>query len=106
LCLRDVDPKLTEIQITFSKEMHDHSWSWAQASKASLPKVDGKIKYLADKRNVRPPRQVGRRQDLVTSVNSQKFSNLKDAEDRPVVPNLLVFRTKALLARVIGASAE
>jgi RNA polymerase sigma-70 factor (ECF subfamily) len=29
-------------------------------------------------------------------VNSQKFGNFKDAEDRPAVPYLLVFRTKAL----------
>jgi RNA polymerase sigma-70 factor (ECF subfamily) len=46
----EVDAKLTEIKVTFSKEMEDRSWSWSGLSKESYPKVDGKPKYLADKR--------------------------------------------------------
>src|SRR5438309_6756722 len=45
-----VDPKLTEIKVTFSKDMRDGTWSWATLSKESFPKVDGESKYLADKR--------------------------------------------------------
>src|SRR5215469_11758627 len=46
----DVDAKLTEIKVTFSKPMQDGSWSWATLSKESFPKMDGKPKYLKDKR--------------------------------------------------------
>ena len=46
----DVDPKLTEIKVTFSKDMQDGSWSWATLTKESFPKLDGKAKYLVDKR--------------------------------------------------------
>ncbi|HET6324150.1 MAG TPA: Ig-like domain-containing protein [Planctomycetaceae bacterium] len=92
----DVDPKLTEIQVTFSKDMHDQSWSWSQVSKASFPKVDGKSKYLADKRTCVLPVKLEGGKTYVIWVNSQKFGNFKDTEDRPAVPYLLVFKTKTL----------
>ena len=40
----EVDPKLTEIKVTFSKDMQDGSWSWVTLSKESFPKEDGKPK--------------------------------------------------------------
>lgn len=46
----EVDPKLTEIKVTFSKDKRDGSFSLVTHSKESFPKVDGKPKYLADKR--------------------------------------------------------
>src|SRR5271165_6855446 len=46
----EVDPKLTAIKVTFSKDMQDGAWSWVTLSKESFPQVDGKPKYLADKR--------------------------------------------------------
>lgn len=46
----EVDPKLTEIKVTYSKNMTDGSWSWATHSKESFPQLDGQPKYLADKR--------------------------------------------------------
>ena len=46
----DVDPTLTEIKVTFSKDMKDRGWSWVTYSKESFPKLDGEPKYLADKR--------------------------------------------------------
>src|SRR5438105_10723031 len=46
----EVDPKLTEIKVTFSKDMQDGTWSWAKLSKESFPTLDGKPKYLKDKR--------------------------------------------------------
>ena len=46
----EADPSLTEIKVTFSKDMQDGSWSWSTLSKESFPQVDGEPKYLADKR--------------------------------------------------------
>ena len=90
----DVDPKLTELQVTFSKEMMNKSWSWAQVSKDTFPKLDGKPKYLADKRTCVLPVKLEAGKTYVIWVNSPKFSNFKDAEGRPAVPYLLVFKTK------------
>ena len=48
---QDVDPRLTELKATFSKEMKDGSWSWAtKFPMNTFPKMDGKARYLEDKR--------------------------------------------------------
>jgi hypothetical protein len=91
----DVDPKLTEIQVTFSKDMQDRSWSWAQASKESFPALDGKPKYLADKRTCVLPVKLRPGKTYAIWLNSQKFGNFKDTEGHPALPYLLVFRTKS-----------
>jgi len=90
----DVDPKLTEVQVTFSKDMQDRTWSWAQASKQSFPAIDGKPKYLADKRTCVLPVKLESGKTYAIWVNSQKFGNFKDTEGRPALPYLLVFKTK------------
>jgi RNA polymerase sigma-70 factor (ECF subfamily) len=90
----DVDPALTEIKVTFSKDMQDGSWSWSTLSKESFPKTDGKPKYLADKRTCVLPVQLEPGKTYAIWVNSQKFGNFKDADGRSAVPYLLVFKTK------------
>lgn len=89
-----VDPKLTEVKVTFSKPMQDGSWSWSTVSKESFPKVNGKPKYLADKRTCVLPVKLEPGKTYAIWINSEKFSNFKDTEDRPAVPYLLVFKTK------------
>jgi len=90
----DVDPKLTEIKVTFSKDMQDESWSWATLSKESFPKIDGKPKYLADKRTCVLPVKLEPGKTYAIWVNSEKFTNFKDADGHSAVPYLLVFKTK------------
>lgn len=90
----EVDPKLTEIKVTFSKEMQDGSWSWATVSKESFPKGDGKPKYLADKRTCVLPVKLEPGKTYAIWVNSEKFGNFKDTDGRSAVPYLLVFKTK------------
>jgi len=92
----DVDPKLTEIQVTFSKDMQDRSWSWVQASKESFPTLDGsKPKYLTDKRTCVLPVKLRPGKTYAIWLNSQKFGNFKDTEGHPALPYLLVFKTKS-----------
>jgi hypothetical protein len=90
----DVDPGLTEIKATFSKDMQDQSWSWVQMSNDSFPKIIGKPKYEKDKRTcvLTVKLEVGK--DYVLWLNSERFDNFKDMDGRPAVPYLLVFRTK------------
>src|SRR5580693_1698446 len=90
----EVDPKLTEIKVTFSKDMQDGSWSWAMHSKESFPKLDGKPKYLADKRTCVLPVKLEPGKTYAIWVNSQEFGNFKDTDGRSAVPYLLVFKTK------------
>ena len=90
----EVDPKLTEIKVTFSKDMQDDSWSWTMLSKESFPKLDGKPKYLADKRTCVLPVKLEPGKTYAIWVNSEKFGNFKDTEGRAAVPYLLVFKTK------------
>jgi RNA polymerase sigma-70 factor (ECF subfamily) len=90
----DVDPKLTEIKVTFSKDMEDNSWSWAMLSEESFPKMDGKPKYLDDKRTCVLPVKLEPGKTYAIWVNSEKFHNFKDKDGKPAVPYLLTFKTK------------
>ena len=90
----EVDPKLTEIKVTFSKDMQDGAWSWATLSKESFPTLDGKPKYLRDKRTCVLPVKLEPGKTYAIWVNSAKFDNFKDTGGRSAVPYLLVFKTK------------
>lgn len=93
----EVDPNLMEIKVTFSKDMQDDSWSWTTLSKESFPKLDGKPKYLADKRTCVLPVKLEPGKTYAIWVNSEKFGNFKDSDGRSAVPFLLVFKTKKSL---------
>src|SRR5262245_33882555 len=90
----DVDSKLTEIKVTFSKDMQDGGYSWTTYSKESFPKVDGKPKYLADKRTCVLPVKLEPGKTYAIWVNSENFENFKDTDGQAAVPYLLVFKTK------------
>jgi len=89
----DVDAKTTEIQVTFSKDMMNQSWSWSQLSDETFPKFTGKPKYLEDKRTCAVSVKLEPGKTYAIWLNSEKFDNFKDAEGRPAVPYLLVFKT-------------
>jgi hypothetical protein len=90
----EVNAKVTEIKVIFSKEMQDGSWSWSTLSKKSFPKVDGKPKYLADKRTCVLPVKLEPGTTYAIWVNSSKSRNFKDTDGRPAVPYLLAFKTR------------
>lgn len=90
----DVDPMLTEIQVTFSKDMKDRTWSWSTASTESFPKMNGKPKYLDNKRTCVAPVKLEPGKTYAIGVNSRKFGNFKDTFGKSAVPYLLVFKTK------------
>ena len=89
----EVDPKTTEIKVTFSKNMKDGTWSWSTLSKESFPEVDGKPKYLDDERTCVLPVKLEPEKTYAIWVNSNKFQNFKDSNGIASVPYLLVFRT-------------
>ena len=89
-----VDPAITEIHVTFSKDMRDGSWSWSTASKESFPELAGKPHYEKDKRTCVLPVHLKPNTTYAIWVNSEKFGNFKDAAGHSAVPYLLVFKTK------------
>lgn len=89
----NVDPSLTEIHVTFSKDMADGSWSWTQISDETFPTTTGKPYYLPDKRTCVLPVKLAPGRSYVTWLNSAKFGNFQDTGRRSAVPYLLVFET-------------
>ena len=91
---KDVEPGVVEICVTFSKEMTDKSWSPSSAWQNSTPAIVGEPKYEADRKTwvlkvkLEPGKTYG------YWLNSQKFTNFKDAQGHSAVPYLLTFKTK------------
>lgn len=90
----NVDPKVTEIKVTFSKDMRDGFWSWTMLAPETFPTVQGKPRYLEDKRTCVLPVKLEPGKTYALWINSDKLMNFKDPEGRSAVPYLLVFRTK------------
>jgi RNA polymerase sigma-70 factor (ECF subfamily) len=86
--------KTREIRVTFSKAMTDKSWSWSQISDDTFPKVTGDIHYDKDMKTCVLPVKLEPGKTYVLWINSEKFTNFKDADGRAAVPYLLVFETK------------
>ena len=92
---QDVDATtMTQIKVTFSKDMMDQSWSWVQISNESYPKTVGKPMYLDDKRTCVLNVLLEPKKTYVIWLNSEQFGNFRDAGGNSAVPYLLVFQTK------------
>src|SRR6185503_147293 len=101
----NVDPAGTsEIRVTFSKAMHDGSWSWSTWGEENFPETAGKPRYLEDKRTCVLPVKLEPGRFYAIWLNSQKFKNFKDASGQPAVPYLLTFTTSGKPAA--GASKK
>src|SRR5437868_6463954 len=74
----NVAPGIVEIRVTFSKEMADHSWSWATVWQDSTPEIVEKPRYEADHKTcvLKVKLEAGR--TYAYWLNSQKFTNFKD----------------------------
>jgi RNA polymerase sigma-70 factor (ECF subfamily) len=90
----DVSADVSEIQVTFSKEMMDESWSWVQQDPETFPE-SGKPKYLPDRRTCVLPVRLAPGKTYVIWLNHQRYANFQDVSGRPAVPYLLTFSTSA-----------
>jgi hypothetical protein len=90
---KNVDPALSEIRVTFSREMTDRSWSWVQIAPENFPELVGEPRYLEDKKTCVVNVRLDPGKTYIIWLNTQKFSNFKDAGGRPAQPYLLLFET-------------
>ena len=92
-----VDPSLTELRVTFSSPMLDHSWSWVICGEENFPKLTGAPRYLADGRTCVLPVKLDPGRVYATWLNNEKIKGFCDREARPAIPYLLVFETKKVM---------
>jgi RNA polymerase sigma-70 factor (ECF subfamily) len=90
----DVDPQLTELQVTFSSPMLDQNWSWSTLSPESFPEVNGPIHYQPDGRTCILPVKLQPGKTYATWLNSPSYHNFQDRQGGPSVPYLLIFETR------------
>ena len=88
-----VDPKLTEIKVTFSKDMQDGNWAFAQTSKETFPKTVGKPRFLEDKRTCVLTVQLEPGKGYLIWLNKPPYDSFMDQDKRKAVPYLLTFET-------------
>jgi RNA polymerase sigma-70 factor (ECF subfamily) len=91
----DVDPATTELKVTFSKDMQDKSWSWAQISDSTFPKVTSKPHYEADHRTCTLPVKLEPNHTYILQLNYPPFTNFTDTDHRQAVRYLYVFQTRS-----------
>jgi hypothetical protein len=89
-----VDSNLTEIKVSYSKEMKDRTWSWSTWGQDTFPQTTGKPHYLDDKRTCVLPVKLKPDKTYAIWLNSNNFGNFKDTSDNSAVPYLLIFKTK------------
>ena len=90
---QDVDPSLSELSVTFSEPMRDGNWSWVYESEDSFPTMLGHPRFEDDlTRNILPVR-LEPDTDYVVWVNSEKFTNFKDAAGNSAPPFRFTFST-------------
>ena len=87
---RDVSPSVTEIRVTFSKDMA-RGMSWVTQGAASFPEIV-RAEFVDPRTNVAQVR-LKPDHDYVILMNSGRFQNFRDLAGHPAVPYVLTFHT-------------
>ena len=90
-----VDPNLSEISVTFSKDMKvtGHCWSWCSVQESSFPVLSGDTEYLEDNRTCVLHVALEPETTYAIWINVDQFQSFQDTAGHPAVPYLRVFRT-------------
>ena len=89
-----VDPSLSEIEVTFSKEMMARYYAMVEMSPANYPDFIGDPQYLPDKRTwVLKVKLIPGKTYAVWFNNVENVKGFRDLAGRSAVPYLLVFET-------------
>ena len=92
----NVDPAISEIRVTFSKDMMtENMWSWVIHTEDSFPEIAGEVRYLPDGRTCVAPVKLypGRKYAIWFNSPNYRHNAFRDQANNPAVPYLLVFET-------------
>jgi hypothetical protein len=90
----NVDPSLTEIRVTYNKQMMNGSCSWCYDPEKF--KTTGKPRYESDARTCVLPVKLEPGKTYTIWLNTETFRNFRDATGRAAVPYMLEFTTRRL----------
>ncbi len=92
----DVDPALSEIRVTFSKDMlTNQMWAFCQVSAETFPERVGEIHYV-DLRTCVLPVTLRPGRTYALWINREGFDSFRDAQNYPALPYPLFFQTRPL----------
>ena len=89
----NVDPSLTEIRVTYNKEMIDGSWAWVQTSKDTYPETTGQPRFEADGKTCVLPVKLYPGKSYVIWLNKEPYIGFHDRQGHAAVPYELRFTT-------------
>jgi len=98
----DVAPGVTDLRVTFSKEMTDGSWSWCAPWNGANAEALAKPRYEDDHKTCVLKVQLEANKTYAYWLNTAKFQNFTDRQSHPAVPYLLVFQTGTRTAATTG----
>ncbi len=84
-----------EIRVTFSQDMHTHSWSWCTSPDGQYPETTGSPYYQTDKRTCVLPVILQPNTQYAIRINIDGiYENFRTPSLIPAVPYLIVFKTE------------
>ncbi len=90
----DVDPSLTEVRVTFSKDMMtDNMWSVVKISDDTFPKLAGEVRY-EDARTFVIPVALEPGSTYALWLNYKQNDAFRDVNGSASIPYFLVFQTR------------
>lgn len=89
----NVDPNLAELTVTFNESMLDHSWSWSYRNADQFPELNGDPAYTTTTTNVLPVK-LQPQTNYVIWLNTETYTNFKDAAGNSLAPYSFSFTTK------------
>ena len=92
-----VPPDLTEVGVTFSKDMKvtGHCWSWCGVRDDTFPELSAPTRFLDDKRTCVMTVALQPEKTYAIWINTEEYHSFQDPDGHTAVPYLLVFRTGA-----------
>lgn len=90
----DVDPRLAEIRVTFSKDMMiDNMWSVVKISDDTFPRLAGELRYQ-DARSFVIPVALQSGRTYALWLNYKQNDAFRDVNGSASIPYFLVFQTR------------
>jgi RNA polymerase sigma-70 factor (ECF subfamily) len=88
-----VDPALTELRVTFSRDMVTENYAWPSTQFGPSPETTGKPCFLPDGRTCVLPVKLKPSTAYAIGINWGRFNSFMDKESNRALPWLLTFRT-------------